>query len=152
MPFDGETEALVFDSNIKKDRNPFMFDQYAKGYVKQHSVGMRYVNLFLCMNSDSKLDVEEKANWDKYIGEVVNRKDVEDKGYFWAVTEAKMVEGSAVVKGSNNVTPTISVKDNEEITKEKNIEPVQTTQKDTPETAVDLNTVRQALKEVLINN
>jgi hypothetical protein len=37
-----ETEALVFNVEIDKDRNDFMFNQYAKGYVKEHSVGMRY--------------------------------------------------------------------------------------------------------------
>jgi hypothetical protein len=38
-----------------------MFNQYAKGYVKEHSVGMRYVKLELAVNSDSKYDAEEKA-------------------------------------------------------------------------------------------
>jgi len=108
--YDGETEALIFDSTIPKDRNPFMFEQYAKGYVKEHSVGMRYVQLFLCINSDSKWDVEEKENWDKYYGYIVNKEYADNNSYFWAVTEAKLVEGSAVVRGSNHITPTISVK------------------------------------------
>jgi hypothetical protein len=110
--YEGETEALIFDSTIPKERNPFMFEQYAKGYVKEHSVGMRYVQLFLCLNSSDKWDVEEKANWDKYYEYVTNKDDVDNQGYFWAVTEAKLVEGSAVVKGSNHATPTISVKEN----------------------------------------
>jgi hypothetical protein len=37
--FEGNTEALVFNVEIDKDRNDFMFNQYAKGYVKEHSVG-----------------------------------------------------------------------------------------------------------------
>ena len=146
LPFDGETEALIFDSEIKADRNPFMFEQYAKGYVKQHSVGMRYVNYYLCMNSDSKWDVEEKANWDKYIGEVANAKQAEDYGYFFAVTEAKMIEGSAVVKGSNFATPTLSVKE------ENNEEPLKNTLNENKNAAVDIDTVRTALKEVITKN
>jgi hypothetical protein len=114
--YEGETEVLVFDSTIEKDRNPYMAEQYAKGRVKQHSVGMYYVKLFLCMNSENKYDQEEKANWDKYISQVVNLKDAEAQGYFWAVTEAKVIEGSAVPLGSNFATPVIS------------IEPVDTTQ------------------------
>ena len=106
--FNGETEALIFKSNIEKSRNKFMFEQYAKGYVENHSVGMQYVQLFLAVNDNRY--TEEKAIWDKYIGEVVNAKEAEKKGYFWAVTEAKIIEGSAVVKGSNYITPTISVK------------------------------------------
>lgn len=109
--FDGETEALVFDCNIDSERNPYMFEQYVKGRVNNHSVGMRYVNLFLCINSDEKYLAEEKANWDKYISKVVNSDVAQEQGYFWAVTEAKVIEGSAVVLGSNYATPTISIED-----------------------------------------
>jgi hypothetical protein len=109
----GDTEALLFDSRIEKSRNPFMFDQYARGYVKNHSVGMRYVQLFLCINSEEKYYIEEKANWDKYITEVANKEDAEENGYFWAVTEAKVIEGSAVLRGSNWATPVQSVKETE---------------------------------------
>jgi hypothetical protein len=109
--FDGQTEALVFDSEIEKTRNPYMFDQYARGYVNNHSVGMRYVQLFLCVNSEDKYYIEEKENWDKYIGEVINAGEAEESGFFWAVTEAKVVEGSAVPLGSNWATPTQSVKE-----------------------------------------
>jgi hypothetical protein len=107
----GDTEALLFDTSIEKARNPFMFDQYARGYVKNHSVGMRYVQLFLCINSTERSYAEEKAAWDKYITEVANREAAEDSGYFWAVTEAKLIEGSSVLIGSNWATPTQSVKE-----------------------------------------
>lgn len=107
--YEGKTEVLVFDAQIEKDRNPYMAEQYAKGRVKQHSVGMQYVKLFLCMNSDSKYDKEEKAAWDKYISQVANKQDAEAQGYFWAVTEAKVIEGSAVPLGSNYATPVISI-------------------------------------------
>lgn len=105
--FDGETQALVFDATIQKDRNTFMFEQYAKGYVTNHSVGMRYVKMALAVNNENYK--EEKVNWDKYINEIVNIKEAQDKGYFWAIQEAKVIEGSAVPIGSNIATPTISV-------------------------------------------
>ena len=107
--FEGDTEALVFDAVISKNRNEFMFDQYAKGFVKEHSVGMRYVSLELAINSESKYDKEEKKVWDKHIETIANKEVAENQGYFWAVTQAKIIEGSAVVKGSNFATPTISV-------------------------------------------
>jgi hypothetical protein len=107
--FKGTTEALTFDVSIDKSRNPFMFEQYAKGYVKEHSVGMRYVKMELAINSDSKWDVEEKEIWDNYIDQVANKEQAEEQGYFWVILEAKIVEGSAVVKGSNYATPTINV-------------------------------------------
>ncbi len=106
--YNGKTQALMFGVNVYKERNPFMFEQYAKGYVKNHSVGMRYVKLELGLNSDSKWDVEEKEIWDKYISEIANKEEVMDKGYFWAVLEAKIIEGSAVPIGSNTITPVYS--------------------------------------------
>ena len=129
--FEGDTEALIFDSEIEKERNEFMFKQYSKGYVKEHSVGMRYVKLDLAINSESKYDVEEKAIWDKYIDEIANKEVAEAQGYFWAVTEAKIIEGSAVVKGSNYATPTISIEAVKNSTsEEQKEEPTVVTQKE----------------------
>lgn len=117
VDFDGYTEALVFDSKISKDRNTFMFDEYRKGHVKNHSVGMRYVKIELAIDDEDYKD--EFSNWNKYIDSIANKDSAIAQGYFWAVTEAKCVEGSAVPIGSNQITPTQSV---------KNIEPVTTTQ------------------------
>lgn len=107
--YQGTTEALIFISTIKADRNPYMADQYAKKRVKNHSVGMRYVKLYLAID-DEDYESEFKV-WEKYIDQVGNRKAAEDQGYFWAVTEAKIIEGSAVPIGSNPATPTIDTKE-----------------------------------------
>ena len=141
--FKGETEAFCFDSEIKADRNPFMFEQYAKGYVKNHSVGMQYITLFLCINDERY--PAEKANWDKYYPEVANKDVVDSWGMFWAVTEAKAIEGSAVVRGSNYATPTISVKENIE-------EPAAATPKENTEAAVNLDTVDKETFRNLLKN
>lgn len=109
--YKGKTQALIFDSVVSEDRNDFMFDQYLNGWVKQHSVGMQYVSLFLCIDSMDAYYSAEKEAFDKYYPMVVNQNDVSEQGYFWAVTEAKLIEGSAVVLGSNSATPTISVTD-----------------------------------------
>ena len=127
--YKGDTEALIFETTIDK-RNEFMFNQYAKSYVKNHSVGMRYVKMDLAINSDSKYDVEEKEIWDKYIDEVANKEDAEAQGYFWVVSEAKAIEGSAVPIGSNRVTPTISAES-------KDIEPSNDTQSTKQEAVAD---------------
>lgn len=107
--YEGKTQALVFDTKIKKERNAYMFEQYSKGYVLNHSVGMRYVKLFLCINREAEEYKNEKENWDKYYPQVANKDVADAAGYFWAVTEAAIVEGSAVVKGSNPATPTLYV-------------------------------------------
>ena len=125
---EGETEALIFDAEISKNRNDFMFNQYAKGYVKEHSIGMRYSKMSLAINSESKWDIEEKETWDKYYSEIANKELADEKGYFWAVTEAKIIEGSAVVKGSNYATPTISIEAVKDTPSEHKDEPSNDTQ------------------------
>ena len=105
----GNTEVLIFDSTVSPERNPFMYDQYVKGYVRNHSVGMQYVKIELAINSKEKGYEDEKAAWDKYYPTIVNKDASDEQGYFFAVTEAKVIEGSAVVRGSNDTTPTISI-------------------------------------------
>lgn len=105
--YEGSTQALIFDSLVKQSRNSEMFKNYKNAWVKQHSVGMHYQNLEMCVNSEEQWAKPYKELWEKYIGDVVNKEDVEQKGWFWAVTEAKLVEGSAVVLASNWVTPTL---------------------------------------------
>jgi len=132
--YDGSTQALIFESTIKEDgkepRNKFMTDQYSKGRVKNHSVGMQYVKLLLAVN-DEEYGAEYEA-WEKYFPEVANKEAAEEKGYMWIVKEAKVVEGSAVPIGSNWVTPTLDNNaKNEPILNhsEENNEPDDSTQK-----------------------
>ena len=103
--YPGTTQALIFDSTVKEERNDFMFEQYYKGRVKNHSVGMVYVKLLMAIND--KDYTEEYKTWNKYIDQVANREDAEATGYFFPVLEAKVVEGSAVPAGSNWATPTL---------------------------------------------
>ena len=133
--YEGQTQALIFDAEIEKGRNDYMREQYSKGYVDNHSVGMQYVKLELAVNSNDRYYADEKAAWDKYITQVANRDRAEEQGYFWAVTEAKLIEGSAVPIGSNYATPTLSVK-----------EPTEVTPK---EEAVNINEFRNEIKHLL---
>jgi len=104
---DGKTEVLTFDSTIRKSVNTYMFDQYAKGMVEEHSVGMMYVKIVTCIN-DEEYPVQ-KENWDKYFPLAANKDSFTGK-VFWAVLEAKAIEGSAVLLGSNSFTPTQEIK------------------------------------------
>lgn len=104
---DGKTEALVFDSTVRKSRNPDMFKEYKDGNVDNHSVGMYYVKLSLAIDSDDEDDKVEKAVYDKHIEDIANKEEVKKDKYFWAVYEAKVIEGSAVPMGSNPITPTL---------------------------------------------
>jgi hypothetical protein len=105
--YTGKTEALIFTSLVEENRNKFMYDLYKADEVPNHSVGMQYVNLLLAINDEDFK--EEFANWNEYIDQVANKDDAEENGFFWPVLEAKVVEGAAVLKGSNWVTPTLEV-------------------------------------------
>lgn len=101
----GKTTVLKAVSEIKEDLNKQVYKQYLKGEIDQHSVGMQYVKIDLAVNdSDYK---EEFATWNKYINQIGNREQAEKQGYFYAVSEAKLVEYSAVLFGSNEITPAV---------------------------------------------
>jgi hypothetical protein len=108
VDYKGDANVLLMDSDIRKSMNENIFDQYKEGSIQQHSVGMQYVKLELAINDDSYED--EHKIWKQYIGDVVNADKADEVGYFWAVTEAKLIEGSAVIRGSNELTPTIEPK------------------------------------------
>lgn len=136
--WEGKTEGLTFDSNISKDRNSFMFNQYKSGRVKNHSVGMIYVKMLLAVNDESF--GAEYETWEKYYPEIINKEFADEAGYFWAIKEAKVLEGSAVPIGSNRATPTL----------ENNMksEPEETTQQPEPPegTQKSFNELLQTIK------
>ena len=128
--YPGVTEGLTFDSTIERKRNEFMLNQYKNGWVRNHSVGMRYVKLDMAINDEDYPN--EYEAWKKYYPQIANQERADEKGYFWYVTEAKCVEGSAVPLGSNSATPTMSVEEidepqNEPPSKALTIEPEQST-------------------------
>lgn len=122
LPYEGKTQALIGESIADITRNSYMCDQYRKGWVKNHSVGMQYVDIVLCINSKDEYYKEYKANWDKYSSMVANTDLMNEKGHFFAVLQAKLIEVSAVVRGSNWVTPTQSVEDYTEA--DKSVTPI----------------------------
>ena len=95
------------DSNISKELNSSVYNMYLKNEIDQHSVGMQYVKIDLAVNSDEEEYKANRETYDKYINEIGNKEEVEKQGYFWAVSEAKLIEISAVLMGSNVLTPTI---------------------------------------------
>lgn len=107
--FEGNTQALQHKSIIDPIRNLFMYNQYANDWVKNHSVGMQYLNTLYCANTEEDWAKEYKANWDKYYPLIANKDEVDKRGYFFGVKEARLREFSAVPKGSNPITPTLII-------------------------------------------
>lgn len=109
--FEGETEALIFKSKLTERSNPDGFNAYKYGDPVEHSIRMIYDKMFFCINPDefNGDDVKEfNSNWNKYLPFIVNIEKAMKDGYFWAVTEARIFkEGSMVIAGSNDITPTL---------------------------------------------
>lgn len=120
----GQTMALFMDSEIMKSYNEMVFNQYKSGDINQHSVGMYYVKLGLGLNDPD--EKEEYALYQKYIDTIGNKEIVEQRGFMFLIYEAKLIEISAVLQGSNELTFTVQPK--------KDNEPSNDTQKESGET------------------
>ena len=102
-----QAQALTFKTLIFKDFNEKVFNLYKAGEINQHSIGMQYVKMQLCINSEAEEYAEEFAAWEKYYPLILNKDAALSRDYFWYVTEIKLFENSAVLFGSNEVTPTL---------------------------------------------
>jgi len=138
FPYKGETEALIFESEILRERNEFMMRQYAKGWVRNHSVGMYYVKMDFAINDEDYPN--EYEAWNKYYEQIANQDFADEKGYFWYVLEAKLIEGSAVPIGSNIATPTQSVSEAEDVEQGKE-------SKGTQDDIIDYTFIREGLNK-----
>ena len=130
---EGDTTVLIADSEIKEKLNKDVFNQYLDGEIDQHSVGMRYVKISLAVNDEDY--PEEKKTWDEYYPKLGNPERANEKDFFWAVKEAVLIEISAVLMGSNELTPTV-----------QNIEPSDDTQKTEPSNDTQKEKVRIFVK------
>jgi hypothetical protein len=100
-----KAQALMMSSTVCKDYDEKAYYLYRDKQIKQHSIGLQYIKIYLCIDSTEPEDAMYKENWDKYYPQVINKDKVDSKGYFWAVTECRILEVSAVLFGSNELTP-----------------------------------------------
>ncbi len=101
----GSTQVLCMESDVQKSYNAKVFNLYKNKKVNQHSIGLQYTKIFLCINNEDYK--EEFANWNKYFSRIINKDFVAGVGYFYAVTEIKLLEVSAVLFGCNILTGTL---------------------------------------------
>lgn len=139
----GMTEALFAVAQIEKERNERRYKDYLNDEIDQHSVGMRYLNFTLAVNDEEEYPNEFKE-WNKYINRIGNRKQAETQGYFFPILEGYLGEYSAVIAGSNELTPTIGSQPSGDTG--KNEPPSGTRKKRSPELLASLNTLLQEIK------
>jgi hypothetical protein len=113
--------ANINEFVLQRNKMPLMFDAYLNGEVKEHSVGMYYIDLDIAFYDEESQ--KEMDYFNSVIKQAINPEVAIENGYVWVVSQAAKREGSAVVFGSNSITPTLSV---------ENYEPSKNTRKDEP--------------------
>jgi hypothetical protein len=87
--------------------------KYQEGVYDNHSIGYAEI-------SSEKIERDgqhgNSQKWKKYMEKLMNPQKAEDAGYFYAVHEIKLYEGSTVGFGMNELTPYLGVKGKEDIT------------------------------------
>lgn len=101
----GVTTSLILETEIKRSYNGEIYNQYKEDKIDQHSVGMRYIRIDLAAD-DQDYD-EEYKHYKEVIDLLGNKDKAEAAGYFFIVREAALMETSAVLMGSNELTPTM---------------------------------------------
>lgn len=125
VDIDFEMEANINQFILDRRKHDFMFGKYVDGDVTQHSIGMLYVDYDVAWyDEDSK---KEMDFFNEMKALAINPEVADEAGYLWIVREAKKREGSAVVFGSNSITPTLYVKDYEPQTSTYKNEPLNST-------------------------
>lgn len=103
----GKTTALIFETLIREDYNAEVYKFYKRGKINQHSIGLQYFSIDLAINDP---DCEKEIDfWNKYIDKIVNKDYVTEVGYFWLISDIKVMENSCVLFGANALTPTLEM-------------------------------------------
>jgi hypothetical protein len=134
----GATQCVVMESDVQKSYDERVFNLYKRNRVNQHSIGLQYVTLDLAINDEEH--EKEIDFWNKYIDKVINKEEAEELGYFWVVSEYKLLEVSGVLFGANELTPTL------ESGKSHVVQPVLETPVATPESEFDLSAAIKTTK------
>lgn len=102
----GNTQALIFAAKMTDASNKDARKILKAKKPMNNSVRMQYVDMDLCVDSNSKGLEQERMNFYTHLPKIANKEDAMAAGYFWAVKQAKIVkEGSMVLAGSNPATP-----------------------------------------------
>lgn len=101
----GTTQCIVFETLVQKAYNEQVFNLYKAGKVKQHSIGLCYVRMDMAINDEQS--EKEYDFWNKYYPDVINKDFVDELGFFFVIQEIMLLENSAVLFGSNELTPTL---------------------------------------------
>lgn len=110
----GKVTGIYFETQMDKstEGNDTLI-KYQEEVYDNHSIGYRELQSSLIERDGQH---GNSTTWDRYMQLVSNPEKAEEKGYFYAVKEIKLFEGSTVGFGMNELTPYLGVKGKEEVT------------------------------------
>lgn len=110
VEFEGRSLTGIYHESFypeSTDSNDMLI-KIAAGLYDARSIGYQYENIIYCSRDSD--DIKTRENYDKYIQLAINPEEAERDGYFWAVKEIRLWEGSDVSFGANELTPLLGVK------------------------------------------
>lgn len=117
----GNTTCAIMETDVREDYNEQTYKFYKNGKINQHSIGLIYVSIGMCINDKDYLP--EYELWNKYYDKVINKAEVDECGYFFIVPEIKWIENSCVLFACNELTPTLEITDTDTAAKSTDASP-----------------------------
>lgn len=110
----GKVKGLYFESKMSTST---LGDDTLKMYLEEiydnHSIGFQYIK---AKKVERDGQHGNSQAWKKFMEIMYNPQKAEDAGYFYAIEEIKLFEGSTVAQGMNELTPYLGVKGKEDYT------------------------------------
>lgn len=103
----GQTQALIFETDILKDYCEKTFNLYKNKGISNHSIALSYINIALAVNN--KDNAAQYKNWEMYLPMAINPEVAIQNEYFFIVKEERILENSCVWRGASDITPTLEV-------------------------------------------
>lgn len=86
--------------------------KYQEGVYDNHSIGYQEIATEKIQRDSQHGNSQQ---WKKYMDLLINPEKAEEAGYFYAIKEIRLFEGSTVGFGMNELTPYLGVKGKEEV-------------------------------------
>jgi len=110
VDFNGQKLTGIYHESFYPESNDSN-DQLIKiqeGLIDDRSIGFRYMDLAFA-EKESNIE-SERQTWDQFYPLALNPEKADNAGFFWAVKEIKLFEGSDVAFGANELTPMLGMK------------------------------------------
>lgn len=110
VDFDGKQIQGIYHESFYPEATDStdMLIKIQEGMYDARSIGFQYEKLVFCERDSDNEDFAK--NYEMYLPMAINPEVAEESGFFWAVKEIILWEGSDVSFGANQLTPLLGIK------------------------------------------